>query len=99
MVRAATSSIEQIERVEKGEGNFRRLLPPAAALISPSADCMPRSPTGAMATGMVTSFADEGGGGGAVAHVDCDALAVNRACRSRKVFSRKVCSDQLPVSQ
>jgi hypothetical protein len=47
----ATSSIEQIDMVEsvKGTPNFSAA---RAALISPSADCMPQRPTGARATGM-----------------------------------------------
>ena len=94
---SATSSIEQIDMVEsvKGTPNFSAA---RAALISPSAACIPVSPTGASATGIATS---------------CPAMAVavlrserSTATRWRRwillkslTFSRKVCSLQLPLSQ
>ena len=55
LVFAAISSIEQILMVEsvKGMPNFSAAL---AARISPSACCMPVSPVGAIATGMMVDW-------------------------------------------
>ncbi len=52
---SATSSIEQIAMVESVNGmpNFSAA---RAALISPSALCMPVEPTGAIATGIDTGW-------------------------------------------
>ena len=54
VVCAATSSIEQMDMVDRQNGtpNFSAA---RAAWISPSACCMPVMPTGASATGMVTA--------------------------------------------
>ena len=93
---SATSSIEQIDMVEsvKGTPNFSAA---RAALISPSALCMPVSPTGASATGIATScpIIDE--------RVPRPVMSTamrwrNRICAKSAAFSRKVCSVQLPVS-
>jgi hypothetical protein len=53
-VAAAMSSIEQILIVDSVNG-MPNSLAALAARISPSACCMPVSPTGAMATGIFTS--------------------------------------------
>lgn len=55
MVCFATSSIEQIDIVDKVNGtpNFSAAF---AALISPSGCCRPVNPTGANATGILTSL-------------------------------------------
>jgi hypothetical protein len=53
-VAAATSSIEQMLIIESVNG-MQNFCAARAAWISPSACCMPVSPTGAIATGIVTS--------------------------------------------
>ena len=69
-----------------------------AALISPSAHCMPVSPTGASATGIATSspiIVDR-----VVRLVMSTATRWRRRIRSKSdEFSRKVCSVQEPLSQ
>jgi hypothetical protein len=97
LVCAATSSIEQIDMVEsvKGTPNFSAA---RAALISPSADCIPVSPTGASATGIATSCPAMARAGRAVGHVHRHALAQPDLGEIAEVLSRKVCSVQLPDS-
>src|SRR5450830_1036116 len=71
LVLAAISSIEQMLMVDKVNGtpNFSAAL---AARISPSACCMPVSPVGASATGMLT---DHGAGQGTILQIDGNPLA------------------------
>jgi len=96
LVACATSSMELIDMVDrvKGTPNFSAAL---AALISPSACCMPVSPTGASATGIATSCP--------IIWVAVVRPVMSTATRWRRrilskslVFSRKVCSVQLPDS-
>ena len=90
----ATSSIEQIDIVDKVKGtpNFSAAF---AALISPSARCMPVSPTGAKATGIVT--------GSFIISELVFLSVISTATRwRRRIFlksvelSERVCSSQLP---
>ena len=55
MCAAATSSIEQIDMVERVNGTPNASAA-CAARISPSACCMPVSPVGASATGIDTGW-------------------------------------------
>ena len=94
---SATSSIEQMDMVDRVKGTPKACAA-RAALISPSAACIPRLPTGARATGIAT---------GSPSMVEARLRSVmSTATRWRKrmrsksvVFSRKVCSVQDPDSQ
>ncbi len=82
VVCSATSSIEQIDMVDsvKGTPNFSAA---RAALISPSACCIPVMPTGASATGIDTGWPDHRAGGRPPGHVHRDLLAEAQLRRSR----------------
>ena len=90
----ATSSIEQIDMVLSVKGTPKSSAA-RAARISPSACCIPVSPTGASATGIATSRP------AIVVFVDRPSMSTATRWRSRirsksVSFSRKVCSVQLP---
>ena len=84
------SSIEQIDMVDRVNGTPKASAA-RAALISPSAHCMPVMPTGAKATGIATFWP--------IMVVSVVRPVMSTATRWRRrifaksdVFSRKVCS-------
>ncbi len=90
VVWAATSSSEQIDIVDRQKG-MPAFSAARAALISPSAFCIPVSPTGASATGMDTGIPTI-----SLASVLPDMSTATfwrrRIFWKSVVFSRKVCS-------
>ena len=90
VVCAATSSIEQIDMVDSANGTLNRSAA-RAARISPSACCIPVSPTGASPTGIATgrpTISD------AIERLDMSTATFWRSFSRAKsvVFSRNVCS-------
>ena len=93
---SATSSIELIDMVDSVNGTPNSSAA-RAALISPSACCIPVSPTGAKATGIATSWPIIWP---AVVRpvISTATRCLSRICSKSEEFSRKVCSVQLPLS-